>query len=43
VLDPLDGKIVSDLDLKSSGSVAPVAAEGTLLILTDDATLTAYK
>jgi outer membrane protein assembly factor BamB len=43
VLDPLDGRIVSDLDLSSSVSIAPVAAEGTLLILCDDAKLTAYK
>jgi outer membrane protein assembly factor BamB len=43
VLDPLDGKIVSDMDLNSSVSVPPVAAEGTLLILCDNASLTAYK
>jgi outer membrane protein assembly factor BamB len=43
VLDPLDGRIVSDLDLGSSVSLSPVAAEGTVLILCDDATLIAYK
>ena len=43
VIDPLDGRIVSDLDLSSSVSVSPVAADGTLLILNDDATLTAFK
>jgi outer membrane protein assembly factor BamB len=43
VIDPLDGRIVSDLDLSSSVSVSPVAANGTLLILTDDAKLTAFK
>jgi outer membrane protein assembly factor BamB len=43
VLDPLSGKIVSDVDLKSSISLSPVAAQGTLLILDDDANLTAYR
>ena len=43
VLDPLDGKIVSDLDLPSSVSISPVAAQGTVLILADNAVLTAYK
>jgi outer membrane protein assembly factor BamB len=43
VLDPIDGKLVSSTDLDESASMAPVAAEGVMLILTDDATLTAYK
>jgi len=43
VIDPLDGRIVSDMDLSSSVSVPPIAAAGTLLILSDDATLTAYR
>ncbi len=43
VMDPIDGKLVSNAEMDASGSMAPVAAEGIMLILTDDATLTAYK
>jgi outer membrane protein assembly factor BamB len=43
VLDPEDGKLITSTDLPDSGTVAPVAAGGYTFILTDDATLTAYK
>jgi outer membrane protein assembly factor BamB len=43
VLDPIDGKLVSNDEIDDSASMAPVAAQGVMLILTDDATLTAYK
>jgi outer membrane protein assembly factor BamB len=43
VVDPIDGKLVSNEDIDASASMTPVAAEGTMLILTDDARLTAYK
>jgi outer membrane protein assembly factor BamB len=43
VLDPIDGKLVSNEEIDAPGSQAPIAAEGTVLILTEDGTLTAYK
>jgi outer membrane protein assembly factor BamB len=43
VLDPISGALVTSTDLADTASLAPVAAQGTVLILTDDATLTAYK
>jgi outer membrane protein assembly factor BamB len=43
VIDPVDGKIVTSTDIDAKASQAPVAAQGTMLLLTDDATLTAYK
>ncbi len=43
VLDPTDGKLVSNTEIDASASMSPVAAQGTMLVLTDDATLTAYK
>jgi outer membrane protein assembly factor BamB len=43
VLDPLDGKLVSNKELDDTAAMAPVAAEGTVLLLSDDAVLTAYK
>jgi outer membrane protein assembly factor BamB len=43
VLDPEDGKLITSSDLPDSGSLAPIAAQGYTFILTDDATLTAYK
>lgn len=43
VLDPTDGKLVSTTKLGASASITPVIAEGTMLVLTDDARLTAYK
>ena len=43
VVDPISGALVTSTDLGDTGSVPPVVAGGTVLILTDDATLTAYK
>ena len=43
IMDPVDGKLVAINEMGSSGSVAPIAAQGTMLVLTDDATLTAYR
>ncbi len=43
VLDPISGALVTSSDLEDTASLAPVAAQGYVLILTDDATLTAYK
>lgn len=42
VLDPTDGKLVTNEELDSTGSLPPVAAQGKMLLLTDDAALTAY-
>lgn len=43
VLDPLDGKIVSDTESEGSVELQPVLAQGYMLVLADDGTLTAYK
>jgi outer membrane protein assembly factor BamB len=43
VMDPIDGKIVSTTELDEAVSLAPIVAQGMVLILDDDATLTAYK
>ncbi len=43
VLDPLSGALVTSSDLEDTASLSPVVAQGTVLVLTDDATLTAYK
>jgi outer membrane protein assembly factor BamB len=43
IMDPVDGKLVAINEIGANGSVAPVAAQGTMLVLTDDATLTAYR
>jgi outer membrane protein assembly factor BamB len=43
VMDPIDGKIVSTTELDAKMSLAPIAAQGMVLILDDEATLTAYK
>ncbi len=43
VMDPIDGKIVSTTELDAPASMAPIVAQGVVLLLTDDATLTAYK
>ena len=43
VLDPLDGKLVSNTEIDAPVSISPVVAQGTMLVLADDATLTAYK
>jgi outer membrane protein assembly factor BamB len=43
VIDPVDGSIVSTTGISAAGSMGPTIAQGTVLILTDDATLTAYR
>ena len=43
VLDPIDGKLVSNTELDEPAALQPVVAAGTMLVLSDDATLTAYK
>ncbi len=43
VLDPTDGKLVSRQELDSSGSLPVIAAQGKMLLLTDDGALTAYS
>ncbi len=43
VLDPISGALITSRDLSDTASLAPVAAQGTVFVLTDDATLTAYK
>jgi outer membrane protein assembly factor BamB len=43
VLDPIDGKLVSNTEMDAPATLAPVVAQGTMFVLTDDATLTAYK
>ena len=43
VLDPISGALVTSTNLEDTASLAPVAAQGYVFVLTDDATLTAYK
>jgi outer membrane protein assembly factor BamB len=43
VLDPITGALVTSSDLESHASLSPVVARNTVLVLTDDAILTAYK
>ena len=43
VLDPISGSLVTSTGLADTASLAPVAAQGYVFVLTDDATLTAYK
>jgi outer membrane protein assembly factor BamB len=43
ILDPLDGKLVSSQELDHKASMAPIAAEGVVLLLSDDGVLTAYN
>lgn len=43
VLDPITGALVTSTDLETTASLAPVVAQGYTFVLTDDATLTAYK
>ena len=43
VLDPITGALVTSTNLEDTASLAPVAAQGYVFVLTDDATLTAYK
>lgn len=42
VLDPADGKLVSNQELDHQASMPPIAAQGKMLVLTDDGALTAY-
>jgi outer membrane protein assembly factor BamB len=41
--NPVSGVVTGGLDLAAAGAVPPVAAAGTLLILTDDGVLTALR
>lgn len=41
--NPVTGAVTGGLDLKAACAVPPVAADGTLLILTDDGVLTALR
>ncbi len=43
IVDPITGALVTSSDLGETASVPAVAAQRTVLVLTDDATLTAYK
>ena len=43
ILDPVDGRLVSMNKLNEAAALQPVVAQGTVLVLSDDATLTAYK
>ena len=42
-VDPIDGHILGTQTMSSAVSVAPVAASGTVLILSDDGTLQAFR
>lgn len=42
-VDPRDGRVLGNDPLPGAGSVPPIAAGGTVLVLTDDATLTALR
>lgn len=41
--DPRDGKIVDEVKLPDAASLAPVAAQGMIFVLTDDGALTAFR
>jgi len=41
VIDPADGAILSQQDLPAAASLSPIAAQGKVFVLTDDATLSA--
>jgi len=43
LLDPISGALVTSTNIETTASLAPVVAQGYVFILTDDATLTAYK
>jgi hypothetical protein len=43
ILDPTDGKLVSKNEMNAPAALQPVVAQGIMLVLSDDATLTAYK
>ncbi len=42
-VDPGDGRIMGQQELRGSAAVAPIAAAGTLFIVTDDGTLQAFR
>lgn len=42
-VDPVTGTLIGRIDLADAAAVAPVAASGTLLVLTDDGTLQAFR
>ena len=43
VASPLNGEIVDTFSLRGDGTIAPIVADGTLYVLSDNATLTAYR
>lgn len=43
VLDPETGQVISNEEIENPASQAPIAAQGTTLLLDEDATLTAYR
>lgn len=43
LMDPADGSIVDQRKLRAPASQVPIVADGTLLVLTDDGWLTAYR
>lgn len=42
-IDPVSGAFIGKISLRGSAAVAPVAASGTLLIVTDDGTIQAFR
>lgn len=42
-IDPLTGRMIGKIVLKDAASLAPVAAAGTLLLVTDDGSLQAFR
>lgn len=42
-IDPADGKLLGQVDLPGAAAVTPIAASGTMFIVTDDGTLQAYR
>lgn len=42
-VDPVSGRILGGRDLPDAGKLSPVVAGNTMFVLTDDATLTAYR
>ncbi len=42
-VNPADGKVIGQQDLRGAAAVTPIAAAGTLFILTDDGSLQAFR
>lgn len=42
-VDPVTGNLIGRVDISDAAAVAPVAAAGTLLVVTDDGTLQAFR